>query len=348
MKAELKILCFLTFTLLVSLEIQAQNPFRPPSVPGATSIQRRMILFERIEHPVLLKISEQYMMHGSVVHNSGTRLVNARIRRIRGDSLYVDSAGYRFRDLESFDLPNFNIYKRSDSLKWRVFFPPENIYHDRDTYASYMRNMTKQFKKDKSSSVSCRSFHNILKVNITKVINAEIAFDYERRLTDRWTFEVEAGYQFASGYRMGDDFFLDSYPLWKYSGINIVAGPKLYLGRIVYLQMIVIYHYLDMDLSRTKTATSGHYGLQYQYRNDFGGALRFGLISRAFGSMVFDSYIGIGLKACRINQFIYGSYSYDDSNNYFNWYNTDHSADHNHVTLLKPVINLGIKIGIGF
>jgi hypothetical protein len=102
-----------------------------------------------------------------------------------------------------------------------------------------------------------------------------------------------------------------------------------------------------MDLSRTKFATPGRsYGLQYQYRNDIGGGLRFGIITRAFNSMVIDSYVGIGLKACLINQFIYGTYSnYDDR---FQWYNTDHSADHNHVTLLMPVINAGIKLGIGF
>jgi hypothetical protein len=64
--------------------------------------------------------------------------------------------------------------------------------------------------------------------------------------------------------------------------------------------------------------------------------------------MVVDSYIGLGLKACLINQFIYGTFSEDDSWNYFHWINTDHSAENNHVTLLMPVISAGIKIGIGF
>jgi hypothetical protein len=206
-----------------------------------------------------------------------------------------------------------------------------------------------KISENRLPSRSCRSFNNMLKLNITKIINVEIAVDYERRISNRWSLELETGYQFAVADPMSDDFFMGMYPLYKYSGVNIVAGPKFYPGKIGYFQLIVIYHYLDMDLSRTKFATPGRsYGLQYQYRNDIGGGLRFGVITRAFHSMVIDSYIGLGLKACLINQFIYGTYPEDDSMNYFHWYNSDHSADHNHVTLLMPVINAGIKLGIGW
>jgi hypothetical protein len=308
-----------------------------------------MILLERKERPVLLKISEQQIIQGVIKRDTSTKLIKTRIKRIRGDSIYFESEGYRFHDVESLDLSNFKHYRNSDSLNWRVIIPPEDIYHDREFYSSYMREMNIQFKGNRISARSCRSFHNFLKLNITKIANLEIAVDYERKISNRWSLEIETGYQFAAGNSMSDDFFLGLYPLYKYSGFNIVAGPKLYTGKIAYLQMIVLYHYLDMDLSRTKLATPDrHYGLQCQYRNDIGGGFRFGIITRAFGSMVLDSYIGIGLKACLINQFIYGTYPEDDSMNYFHWYNTDHSADNNHVTLLMPVINAGIKIGIGF
>ena len=295
----------------------------------------------------MLKISEKQILNGVIHRDTSTELIKTKILRIRGDSIYFKTAGNRFHDFESIDLSNYNHYRKSDSLNWKVIFPPEDIYQDREIYSSYMKEMTLQFKHDRISARSCRSFNNMLKLNITKIANVEIAVAYERRISERWSLELETGYQFAVGDSMSGDFFLDAYPLYKYSGVNIVAGPKFYLGRIGYLQLIMLYHYLDMDLTRTKFATPGRsYGLQYQYRNDIGGGLRFGISTRAFNSMIIDSYVGIGLKACLINQFIYGTYSEYD--NRFQWFNTDHSADHNHVTLLMPVINAGIKLGIGW
>jgi hypothetical protein len=336
---------FLTFLI----NGYGQGPFKPPSFPRGPYIPTRLILLERKEPPVLLKISEKQVVNGVIMRDTSIKFMNARITRIRRDSVYLESAGYRFHDVESLDLPNFKHYRKSDSLNWRITFPPDDIYHNRESFSSYMREVTKQFKKGRLPSRSCRSFYNMLKFNVTKIINVEIAFAYERKLAKRWSMELETGYQFAVADPMSDDFFMGMYPLYKYSGINIVAGPKFYPGKIGYLQLIVIYHYLDMDLSRTKLAVSDrHYGKQYQYRNDIGGGLRFGIATRASRSMVVDSYIGLGLKACLINQFIYGEYGYDDSLGDFFYYNKDHSAENNHVTLLMPVISAGIKIGIGF
>jgi hypothetical protein len=326
-----------------------QGPFKSPSFPRGPYIPKRIILLERKEPPVLLKISEKQVVNGVIKRDTSIKFMNARITRIRRDSIYLESAGYRFHDVESLDLPNFKHYRKSDSLNWKIKFPPDDIYHDRESFSSYMRKVTKQFKKGRLPSRSCRSFNNMLKFNVTKIINVEIAFAYERKLAKRWSMEIETGYQFAVADPMSDDFFMGMYPLYKYRGVNIVTGPKFYPGKIGYLQLVVIYHYLDMDLSRTQLAAPDeHYGLQYQYRNDIGGGLRFGIVTRASRSMIIDSYIGLGLKACLINQFIYGTYPEDDSMNYFYWYNTDHSADHNHVTLPMPVISAGIKIGIGF
>jgi hypothetical protein len=348
MKSSLRFISFILINFLWN-DLSAQQPFRPPSFPPRPYIPRRIILLERIERPALLKISENQIIHEVILRDSSTKMANTRIMRIRGDSIYFESSGYRFHEIESIDLPNFNHYRKSDSLNWKIMFPPDDIYHERETFLSYMGEVKMQFKKHKLPSLSCRSFNNMLKFNITKILNAEIAFAYERKIANRWSLEIETGYQFAVADPMSDDFFLGMYPLYKYSGVNVVAGPKFYPGKVGYLQLIIVYHYLDMDLSRTKSANSSRdYGLQYQYRNDIGGGFRFGIVTRASRSMVVDSYIGLGLKACFINQFIYGTYSEDDSWNYFHWINTDHSAENNHVTLLQPVVSLGIKIGIGW
>jgi|GEM_PF-1384048 len=344
-----KFLFFLLVAGVLHFASSSQNPFKPPPFPGRPDSPRRIILFERLERPVLIKLTEEYMMHGWIGRDSATTAVHDIVSRIRKDSIYLDSIGYRLGDFESFNLPGFIQYRRSDSLKWKVFYPPEVVYHDRRVYSSYMRDLAKQVKRDKVSSRSARLFDNMLKLNLIKLANLEIALDYERHIYGNWSVETETGYQFAAGDPMVDDFFMGTIPLYKYHGVNFVVGPKYYLGKIPYLQIALIYRYLDMDLARTKLImTSGKYGLQYQYRNDIGGAIRFGIVTRLGNSGVIDAYIGGGLKVSYINQFIYGNYLYNDSSNNFHWNNTDHSADNNHLSLLLPVINAGIKIGVGF
>jgi len=341
---------FIFLFVVPQSNLVAQELFRTPAFPGMRPYNpKRFIFFERLEKPVLLKISEQYVMHAWIGRDSANTAVHARVSRIRGDSLYFNTTGYRFRDIESFNLPGFIQYRRSDSLKWRVSFPPENIYHDRRMYGSYLREIKQQFKKDKVSGRSALIFHNFLKINLTKLANLEIAVDYEHYFPGHWAFEWEIGYQFRAGDPMTDDFFMGMIPFHKYNGVNIIFGPKYYPGKITYLQLVIIYRYLEMDLSRTKFATPGRkYGLQYQYRNDVGGGIRFGILTKLGNSGVIDVYIGGGIKVCMVNQFIYGWYGYDDSQNDFFYYNDDHSAVNNHPTLLEPVVNAGVKIGVGF
>jgi hypothetical protein len=91
-----------------------------------------------------------------------------------------------------------------------------------------------------------------------------------------------------------------------------------------------------------------HYVLQDQFRNDLGGGVRFGLLTRMGANGVLDAYIGGGVKVSWINQNAYGYYQYNDSRNYFRYYNADHSPVNFFTTSLKPVFNAGIKMGFGF
>ncbi len=327
--------------------LPAQNPFSLPDFPPSHQTPHRIILLERIDRPALVKISEKMVLNAMLAKDSTRHFFRSRVNRIKGDSLYLDNAGLRFRDLESVRFPHFIIYSRTDSLNWRLFFPADSVYNDYRSYSSYINKITRQFKSEKYSGFSCQAFHNVIKMNLTKIVNAEIAFDYEHRISGRWTFEVEAGYQFASDSSNSEDFFLNLLPMYKYSGINIVAGPKFFLGKIAYVQMVGIYHYLEMTFAKSTVAMpDGRYGKQSQYRNDLGGAIRIGIMTKSFGPMVIDSYAGIGLKFCMINQLLYGTYAEDSSNLY--WRHEDHSPDQYFVTLIKPVISLGIKIGVGF
>ena len=122
------------FLLTFFINGYGQDPFNPPSFPRGPYVPKRIILLERKEPPVLLKISEKQGINGVTKRDTSTKLINTRIMRIRGDSIYFESAGYRFYDVESLDLPNFKHYRKSDSLNWKIMFPPDDIYHDRESF----------------------------------------------------------------------------------------------------------------------------------------------------------------------------------------------------------------------
>ena len=343
------------FLLLVSLLVaaghglRAQSPFAPhfkPEFPGMPGQPRKMIILENKKHPKCIVIKEGYFFQGTI-NKTTPFIVNQTVRKIKGDSLYFDTAGYSFRDVEVMKLPYAQWYNRADSGKWSVTFPPEHVYTDRFATSLYLKQKARETKEHKFNTRSARSYSHMIKWNFTKIANAEIAFDYEKRISDDLSVEVEAGYQFDLGDKDAEDFWMDLIPMWKYRGINIIAGPKYFFRNVPYLQFVAIYHYLEMDRSRTKFASGGDYALQSQYRHDVGGAIRFGFQTKIYDNAIIDSYVGIGLKVCFVSQYTYGHYPYSDSYE-FVWENPDHSPDHGNVTQLYPVISLGVKFGVGF
>jgi hypothetical protein len=65
--------------------------------------------------------------------------------------------------------------------------------------------------------------------------------------------------------------------------------------------------------------------------------------------MLIDGYFGIGFKLVSFRQWVYGYYYHNGtSDRYYREYNADHSPNLKTYNEWIPVVNCGIKIGVGF
>jgi len=313
---------------------------------------RRMILFETKRKPDLFSLEEKQIR--KLWYPGETRVKTSLIDRIRGDSVYIDGNGFKFSQLDSIVMPYpqtnpFNPlrYNRSDSSSWELFFPPDSVYWSRTIFGSYMTDLNRKREKDHFEWRAPAFRHNMIKLNFSRIANLEFALAYEYRINKAYSLEIEVAGQTRMRNTDLHDIPLDIYPLYKYNGFSVYAGPKFYFNSRGYFQLLLQYRYLQMDYNTTQFP-GGQYRLQDQFRNDYGFSLRVGQLIR-MGDLIIDGYFGVGLKAVYIHQVAYGYYySMGESDLYLSWYNKQHIPEINEYTQLLPIIGLGIKIGFGF
>ena len=219
------------------------------------------------------------------------------------------------------------------------------IYLSRSSFNKFQRSVLSDYKIKKQKGLTPVFHRNNLEINVTKLANLEIAIAYERRVTPKWSWELEAGYNFSISNGQRDDFFLDIYPLYKFEGINVITGPKYYFRSRLYLEPLFHYRYQQADSIRTRYPEFGRYILQDQYRNDFGMSIRIGAVTNIHG-VVLDTYWGVGIRAMLVHQLAYGYYP--ESSSSIIWYNKDHEPVTNDFVKWLPFFSLGLKIGFGF
>jgi len=329
------------------VKVQAQFPPSRDSFPGQRFSPKRIIFFETRGMPKLYRIAEHQNRQVSFKDdtNSSLRIFTS----IHGDSVYLDGKGYRFREVKSvfltFDHFKPVVYRQTDSASWKLYFPPDSVYRSRITYSKYMHWILHVRKHDKFLWLAPPFRQNIIKLNISRFANLEIALSYEFRFSKEWSWEVETGYQFCAGHNLDEDQPMGLYPIFKYSGMSLITGPKYYFNERGYIQAMMHYRYLEMDSARS-AFESTYTLLQDEFRNDYGISIRIGKLTR-MGGVLIDGYAGIGIKAMMIRQYAYGRYDSDDRRMFY-WFNKDHSPKVEDLVTLAPIIGLGIKLGFGF
>jgi hypothetical protein len=175
----------------------------------------------------------------------------------------------------------------------------------------------------------------------------EIAFSYEYRFSRVWACEIEGAVQFNAVDPLAHNLIFETYPLYKYNGFSVYTGPKYFFNSRGYVQAVLQYRYMELD-SALSPLPGGQERLLDEFRNDYGLSFRIGQITR-LGSMLLDGYFGLGIKMVQFRQQVYGYYYHPGTSDLlFMWYNDQHAPVMNTWTGLWPVINIGIKIGVGF
>jgi hypothetical protein len=355
-------LVLLTSLTTVS-NIKAQNPFSPYNMLRARSQVNDIVVFS---YKPCLKVRFLILKAGRKVGFRSDRDTLAhisRVTRLKQDSVFLDGTGYWLGELTVVDFaPGFappgpsqysrteaqyarQCYHRDDTASWDVFYPEKSIYSPGGP-GLYIRQLKYQVKREKQIVADPMIFGNFIKFNLAKLLHLEIAASYEIRIAPRVTWETEAGYLFGVSHHDGP--FPVSYPLYSYSGPELLTGPKFFCFRpTYYVGPAFMYKYLWFTDVRTTFPGSGEGGsLQDQFRHDLGISVRFGKMIRS-GNFVMDLYFGLGIKTSWIYQREYGFYYYADSEA-FKWYNDDQSPKCEHTMVTSPIVNVGIKIGGGF
>ena len=319
-------------------------------VPGRNGHARhrkpRVIYFETKKAPKLYRIAEKNLRQIRTAGAHDSRI--ARITRIQADSVYLDGQGYMLHDINKIELAHFD-YRQADSSGWKVYFPPDSIYSRKLYFDLYIHSLAHQVKKDRSVWLAPPFKTNLITFNIAKLANLEISFGYEYEIVKNCALVIETGFQFGPAVTMSDDGpgGFNFYPLYKFHGFTSLTGYKYYFSPRGYIEPLMHYNYLEMIDTRSKFQGNGYYHNQDQYRNDVGFSFRYGKITRLGGHMILDAYVGLGVKVMLIHQLDYGYYEYEDYGD-FHWANEDHTPQINELVAFWPIVNAGIKIGVGF
>lgn len=324
-------------------------------------LPRKAIFFENKSKFSILTIAEgkEYAFRLS----SGREL-SGKIQEIKGDTIRVKDTlivasdlvelwRYSLPGTPRLLLPGFNdksaalVIKLADTTVWKLVCPPPEAFQNLITYQNYLQTLKRDLKRRKYSMLQPFRYRNFLKLNVAKLAHLEVALSYERVIGPKFSVENELSVIF--GVKNADAHYTINYPLYNYNGLSLTSYPKFFIiNPRTYLGLVFMYRYLWFDQVRTgwpgKNGNSSY--LQNQVRQDLGMSLRFGIMHR-YGHFVIDWYVGGGLKIIFLHQEIYGTYPYQDSMTMY-WRYQDHSPDVYEKVLLGPVINAGIKIGLGF
>jgi len=197
---------------------------------------------------------------------------------------------------------------------------------------------------------------NFIRLNVARLLTADLAVSYERTLSRKVSLEMEFGYQCALESHVHSDEgnpFFRIYQLLPGEGFSVEAGPKIYrLSRNhpgFYIQPWGIFK--NMRCTDVSFRSSGYGDKEkcYPYGDNryrvYGAAIRVGSM-KTYGCFVMDFYAGAGIKVMDNHYNLYGYW--DQEKEDLLPYNKDKSPDSLHKMTALPVISLGLKIGFGF
>ena len=327
----------------------------------------RLLYLEHLPYYELYELRENQDITYSLPGMSQKKQV--RISRIAGDTLFIDTLSYRFRQFSSLESTTTHMigragfhnhtainnlsYLKTDSASWIIIIPPDYVYKNIKTLASYdkslrHRNSTLQKKQQEEPFV----YPNSIRINLAKLLHLELAISYERIFNEHFGLETEVGAGIGvKGLRFESDVF-QGRPVFDYNSFSFIVNPKYYyLGSRYYVGPVLMYKYLWFNNTGSRFFGSDNIStftyLQDERRNDFGISIRVGRVKK-YSKLIIDYYFGAGVKYVMLQVNDYGYYTNGSTYGAFHWANADHSPRITKADYFMPLFNVGIKIGSAF
>ncbi len=292
-------------------------------------------LHERSKIGYYLKPDNRYI-EGTVKKISrDTVFINDTLFRIGDVNLIVNSifvGKENIKDPQTYD--GSGILYRNDTTLWKAFYyPAESSIFQGPWNKPYLDYRAQQAKENrKKNFIPFKD--NYLLINLIRFIGLDLAVSYERKLSKSVSLGMELGYKLG----VGQGPYSMAFP-YSQSGPSLIIGPKLYLHQKFYLSALIHLKYLEIrDGYYREMFTDGYSVYMDQYEFLWGGSLRVGVMAHA-GNCWFDFYLGAGVKYISAHEIWFRSYN--DGDHYY------HPPLVQDVYYLKPILNMGLKIGLG-
>lgn len=278
------------------------------------------------------------------------RYLTGRIDSIRMDVIYINGDGIPVRSLLIITNPVFadnnpdpvtyqgaGLRYRSDNMSWDVFVPTSHDLLSKATLNLAIADYMRELKRAKGTLLTKPS-RNILFINLTRLAALDFAITYEHKISDLLIFSAEAGYKYGPG--KGPNF-LDLFYPYTQSGPSFVVGTKFVFDDKFYFAPLLHVKYLEINDSYYLDPFADGAAMKMdRYETDLGVSIRTGIMVRT-KSVVCDFYAGGGIKYIIGHETDYEFQGPSGTHTY-------HPPIEKDLFLFKPIINLGMKLGVGF
>jgi hypothetical protein len=289
------------------------------------------------------------------VRDADHQYIEGRVERISTDTIFIQKTFVLMQDLLIVVNPAFagrkemaepekyrgmGVIYRNDPANYVVYFPPDSLYSSRREYDKAVKNLQNKIKSASGKEEFLPVRNNYLFFNLTRIMALDLAATYEHKLSKTMALSLEGGYKFG----VGGSGFMEVYYPWAQGGPSLIIGPKFYHRDKFYIAPLLHLKYLEIHDAYYTIPFSGNtpYFMD-QFGTESGVICRFGILVHK-GSAWLDFYLGAGLKYVAVYQIDYYStseysqqyykaFGIAESHNDYGWY---------------PILNLGIKIGLGF
>ncbi|MEI8004890.1 MAG: hypothetical protein WCI48_01690 [Bacteroidota bacterium] len=338
----------LPFTSCFAQSDYGEGPAGPVKLPPL----RKIIIFEDTTKYRHYIVREHDFIRYSLLDSAET--LKGKIIKIHSDTLFLKHDSVVTGDIDKIVLahsrsPHFSVTHS------RVYLLPDSAYNSSCSKKEWKSRVMKPIIHRQILRGTDSVHKNFIKMNLARLLSFEIAFSYERKISRRWSVELELGYGFPVGNKSNPSGNPLAAKFYYPESFSVLAGPKYY--RIIpkmpgsYLEFFLQFkdeRFLDSYFSSSVPGNPSGSEINPHgdvYSKVYGFSFRFGTL-RKYGAVVVDYYTGIGLKL-KVNTYYLDGY-YNGERDEFHYYNADHSQVKSEQNVLVPVFNLGLKLGFGF
>ena len=152
-------------------------------------------------------------------------ILKGKIMKIHNDTLFPKHDSVVSGDIDKIVIahsrsPHFSVAHS------RVYLLPDSAYNSSGSKKEWKSRIMKPIIHRQILRGTDSVHNNFIKMNLARLLSFEIAFSYERKISRRWSLELELGYGFPVGDKNNPSGDLLAAKFYYPESFSVLAGPK--------------------------------------------------------------------------------------------------------------------------